>query len=130
MGCVDIVPWRIEDLDWLSRQEGVFALELNVSCPNVTEGLRFGLDPDASRDLVGAVRKETKTPLIAKLTPNVTSISEQAIAVAEGGADMVSLINTVLGMSVDWRTRRSRLGRPMGGLSGPAIRPGDELGQI
>ena len=107
----------------LGREETVAGLELNISCPNVTEGLRFGLDPDATRQLVAAVRAETDRPLIAKLTPNVTDIVEQARAAQDGGADMVSLINTVRGMAIDWRRRSSRIGTVTGGLSGPAIRP-------
>ena len=124
---VNIVGKTIEDYCELARrltgQPGVCALELNVSCPNVKEGLQFGLDPQASFDLVKAVREATDCPLIAKLTPNVTDIGEQAVAVEEAGADAISLINTLLGMAIDWRSRRSRLARPMGGLSGPAIRP-------
>lgn len=107
----------------LTAAEGVAALELNVSCPNVPGGLRFGLEPAATRALVRAVRAVTPLPLIAKLTPNVTDIAEQARAAEEGGADAVSLINTLRGMAIDWRTRRSRIGAATGGLSGPAIRP-------
>ncbi len=124
---VNIVGRTVEDYRELARRlhadARVAALELNISCPNVTEGLRFGLDPDATRRLVVSVRDETDLPLIAKLTPNVTDVVEQALAAEAAGADMVSLINTLRGMSIDWRTRRSRIGTTSGGLSGPAIRP-------
>lgn len=102
---------------------GVAGLELNVSCPNVAGGVDFGTDPDQCRALVAAVRAACGLPLVAKLTPNVTDIVAIARAAAEAGADAVSLINTVLGMAVDWRRRRPRLGNVVGGLSGPAIKP-------
>ncbi|MGE3164157.1 MAG: dihydroorotate dehydrogenase [Planctomycetota bacterium] len=124
---VNIVGNRIEDYSYLAErldaEPAVHALELNVSCPNVTAGLRFGLDPRATRQLLEAVRPCTGLPLIAKLTPNVTDIAEQARAAEDGGADALSLINTLRAMALDWRTRRSRIGRATGGLSGPAIRP-------
>lgn len=124
---VNIVGRTIEDycqlVERLEGLEGVAGFELNISCPNVTEGLRFGLDPDATRELVSAVREKTRLPLMAKLTPNVTDIVEQALAAGEGGADSISLVNTLRGMAVDWRTGRSRIGTATGGLSGPAIRP-------
>lgn len=124
---VNVVGNTLEDycevVERLNAESAVSAIELNVSCPNVKEGMRFGLDPEATRELLVAVRSLTSLPLLAKLTPNVTDISEQARAAEEGGADAISLINTLLAMALDWRTRRSRLGRPVGGLSGPAIRP-------
>lgn len=124
---VNLVGNRIEDYAELATRldgvDGVAALELNVSCPNVPQGLRFGLEPAATQQLVETVRQRTQLPILAKLTPNVTDIAEQARAAEAGGADAVSLINTLRGMSLDWRTRRSRLGRATGGLSGPAIRP-------
>jgi dihydroorotate dehydrogenase (NAD+) catalytic subunit len=107
-------------LDGLS---GVAALELNVSCPNVSGGVDFGVDPATCERLVADCRNSTGTPVIAKLTPNVTSIAVMARAAEAGGADALSLINTCLGMAVDWRRRRPRLGGVMGGLSGPAIKP-------
>ena len=107
----------------LHEEEGVAGFELNVSCPNVKEGLQFGLDPEATGALVAAVRSVTDAPLVAKLTPNVTDIVEQAQAAEAGGADVVSLVNTLRGMAIDWRTGRSQIGTPTGGLSGPAIRP-------
>ncbi len=101
----------------------IAAVELNVSCPNVSGGVDFGTDPDACHRLVAATRAGCDVPILAKLTPNVTRIADVACAAAEGGADGVCLINTVLGMAVDWRRRRPMLGNVMGGLSGPAIKP-------
>jgi dihydroorotate dehydrogenase (NAD+) catalytic subunit len=107
----------------LGDQPGVAAIELNVSCPNVSGGVDFGTDPSMCHRLVEACRKATQAPIIAKLTPNVTNIAVIARAAADGGADAVSLINTVLGMAIDWRKRRPMLGNVLGGLSGPAIKP-------
>ncbi|MFN0059824.1 MAG: dihydroorotate dehydrogenase [Planctomycetota bacterium] len=124
---VNLVGRTVEDycqlVDALEAESAVSGYELNISCPNVTEGLRFGQDPLATRALVAAVRPRTRKLLIAKLTPNVTDIAEQAVAAERGGADCISLINTLRAMSVDWRRRRSRIGTLAGGLSGPAIRP-------
>ena len=105
------------------QRPGVAALELNISCPNVSGGVDFGADPARCQELVSAVRESCQLPLLAKLTPNVTNIAHIAAAAAAGGADAVCLINTVLGMAVDWRGRRPLLGNVMGGLSGPAIKP-------
>ncbi|HLA84763.1 MAG TPA: dihydroorotate dehydrogenase [Thermoguttaceae bacterium] len=102
---------------------GVTALELNVSCPNVTGGVDMGTDPRLCEDLVRRVREACSLPILAKLTPNVTDVVAIARAAAEAGADGVSLINTCLGMAIDWRRRRPRLGNVLGGLSGPAIKP-------
>jgi dihydroorotate dehydrogenase (NAD+) catalytic subunit len=102
---------------------GVAAIELNISCPNVAHGVDFGADATLCGRLVSAVRERCRTPVIAKLTPNVTNIAAIAKAAAEAGADAISLINTVLGMAIDWRKRRPLLGNVMGGLSGPAIKP-------
>jgi dihydroorotate dehydrogenase (NAD+) catalytic subunit len=107
----------------LSAHEGVSAVELNISCPNVSGGVDFGTDPDMCRRVVAECRAACRHPIIAKLTPNVTSIPEMAAAAAAGGADAISLINTCLGMAVDWRQRRPLLGNILGGLSGPAIKP-------
>jgi dihydroorotate dehydrogenase (NAD+) catalytic subunit len=108
----------------LDGVEGVCALELNLSCPNVKEGgLRLGTDPGRVREAVAAARAATKLPLIAKLSPETSDIGALARAAAEGGADALSVMNTIRGMSIDVRTRRPRLGNVMGGLSGPAIRP-------
>jgi dihydroorotate dehydrogenase (NAD+) catalytic subunit len=102
---------------------GVAAVELNISCPNVSGGVDFGTDPVTCERLVAECRAATVTPILAKLTPNVTSVPVMARAAAAGGADALSLINTCLGMAVDWRRRRPLLGNVMGGLSGPAIKP-------
>jgi dihydroorotate dehydrogenase (NAD+) catalytic subunit len=102
---------------------GIAALELNISCPNVSHGCDFGADPAQCEKVVRTVRSACDLPIIAKLSPNVASIIEPAEAARRGGADAVSLINTVLGMAVDWRNRRPLLGNVLGGLSGPAIKP-------
>jgi dihydroorotate dehydrogenase (NAD+) catalytic subunit len=102
---------------------GVAAIELNISCPNVAHGVDFGADAGMCGRLVESCRKATSLPIIAKLTPNVTSIAPIARAAADAGADAISLINTVLGMAIDWKRRRPMLGNIMGGLSGPAIKP-------
>jgi len=102
---------------------GVAAVELNVSCPNVSGGVDFGTDPVACEKVVAGCRTACSLPVIAKLTPNVADIGLIAKAAEAGGADGVSLINTCLGMAVDWRGRRPMLGNVMGGLSGPAIKP-------
>lgn len=101
----------------------VAALELNISCPNVTGGVDFGTDPKACYEVVHGVRSAVSLPILAKLTPNVTRIVDIAKAAAEAGADAVCCINTLLGMAVDWRRQRPMLGNIVGGLSGPAIKP-------
>ncbi|HEX6984896.1 MAG TPA: dihydroorotate dehydrogenase [Planctomycetaceae bacterium] len=108
---------RLDEFDELA------AVELNVSCPNVSGGVDYGTDPAKTEAVVRAVRDACELPVVAKLTPNVTSVPEVAAAAAAGGADAVSLINTVQGMAVDWRRRRPVLGNGIGGLSGPAIKP-------
>lgn len=108
----------------LNEKERIDALEINISCPNVKEkGLIFGTDPGRTFSLVRKLREVTNIPLIVKLTPNVTDISEIAQAAEEAGAEALSLINTILGMSIDVETRRPKLANITGGLSGPAIRP-------
>ncbi len=108
----------------LDQVEGVRALEINISCPNVKAGgIQFGTDPDAAASLVAAVRKATSLPLITKLSPNVTDIVKIAKAVEDVGSDSVSLINTLMGMAVDLDKKRPMLGNVTGGLSGPAIKP-------
>ena len=102
---------------------GIAAVELNISCPNVSGGVDFGTDPAMCERLVADCRAATAPPILAKLTPNVTSIPAMAKAAAAGGADAISLINTCLGMAIDWRRRRPLLGNVLGGLSGPAIKP-------
>lgn len=107
----------------LSAETGPAAIELNISCPNVAHGVDFGVNPEVCRKLVAAVREKSRYPVLAKLTPNVTSIAEIAKGAADGGADALCLTNTVLGMAIDWRKRRPLLGNVVGGLSGPAIKP-------
>jgi dihydroorotate dehydrogenase (NAD+) catalytic subunit len=107
----------------LQGLDGIAAVELNISCPNVSGGVDYGTDPNSCERLVADCRAATDTPIIAKLTPNVTSIPAIAKAASAGGADAISLINTCLGMAINWRKRRPMLGNVMGGLSGPAIKP-------
>ena len=108
----------------LGRAEGVHALEVNISCPNVKRGgVAFGTDPDMAAEVTRAVKAATGLPVIVKLTPNVTDVAGIAAAVEAAGADAVSLINTLTGMSVDIERRVPHLRNVTGGLSGPAIRP-------
>ena len=108
----------------LSDAEGVAALELNISCPNIKEGgIQFGCSMNGTYDVVHAVKKVTHLPVIPKLTPNVTSPAAFARAAEDAGADAISLVNTFLAMAIDVETRRPKLSNVMGGLSGPAIRP-------
>lgn len=104
--------------------DGVDALELNISCPNVAQGgLAFGTSCSAAAQVVEAAKKRTHKPIITKLSPNVTDITEIARAVEAAGTDMISLINTLVGMKIDIQTQKPVLGNIMGGLSGPAVRP-------
>ncbi|HEV2982960.1 MAG TPA: dihydroorotate dehydrogenase [Vicinamibacterales bacterium] len=108
----------------LSDHEGVAALELNISCPNIKEGgIQFGCSLNGTYDVVSAVRKVTTLPVIPKLTPNVTDVASFARAAEDAGADAVSLVNTFLAMVLDVETRRPEISNVVGGLSGPAIRP-------
>ncbi len=108
----------------LDGAPGLHGLELNLSCPNVKEGgLRLGTDPGRLKEAVAAARGATKLPLVAKLPPETADICALARAAAAGGADAISVMNTIRGMSIDIHTRRPRLGNVLGGLSGPAIRP-------
>ena len=108
----------------LSDAEGVAALELNISCPNIKEGgITFGCDLRGTFGVVSAVKKVTHLPVIPKLTPNVTDVASFARASEDAGADAVSLVNTFLAMAIDVETRRPHLSNIVGGLSGPAIRP-------
>jgi dihydroorotate dehydrogenase (NAD+) catalytic subunit len=108
----------------LSEADGVAALELNISCPNIKEGgITFGCSLTGTFDVVSAVRKVTRLPVIPKLTPNVTDVASFARAAEDAGADAVSLVNTFLAMAIDVETRRPRISNIVGGLSGPAIRP-------
>ncbi len=113
-----------QSLESTCNQDGsIVAFEMNISCPNVAHGTDFGKDPELCEKLVSSVRKAISMPLFVKLTPNVSDITVIAKAAQNGGADAVCLINTVLGMAIDWKNRRPRLGNRMGGLSGPAIKP-------
>jgi dihydroorotate dehydrogenase (NAD+) catalytic subunit len=108
----------------LSDHEGIAALELNISCPNIKEGgIQFGCSLAGTADVTSAVRKVTALPIIPKLTPNVTDVASFARAAEEAGADAVSLVNTFLAMAIDVETRRPKISNMLGGLSGPAIRP-------
>lgn len=108
----------------LDKAEGIAGIELNISCPNVKQGgLQFGTDPDMVYQVVEAVRAQTQLPVIPKLSPNVTDIVAIAQAAREGGADALSMINTLVGMAVDIDARRPFLANIFGGLSGPAIKP-------
>lgn len=114
----------LEVIRVLEDSEGVAAYELNISCPNVKKGgMEIGNDPVEAARLTEAVKRLARRPVIVKLSPHVRSIAEIACAVEAAGADALSVINTILGMSVDIYKRRPRLGATMGGLSGPAIKP-------
>ena len=113
----------VEMAEKIGAQAGLAGLELNLSCPNVAGGVDFATDPEVTHRVVTAVRAVCPLPLIAKLTPNVTSIIPIARAAAAAGADALSLVNTFVGMAIDWRRRRPILGNTTGGLSGPAIKP-------
>jgi dihydroorotate dehydrogenase (NAD+) catalytic subunit len=115
----------VEVISELEKAEGVAAYELNISCPNVQRGgVQFGTDPQLTREVVAAARRAARRrPLIVKLSPNVTDIAALARAAEEAGAQALSAVNTFTGMAIDLATRRSRLGQPTGGLSGPAIKP-------
>jgi dihydroorotate dehydrogenase (NAD+) catalytic subunit len=108
----------------LSEVDGIDALEVNISCPNVKKGgVAFGTVPTMAKEVTAAVKRETHLPVIVKLSPNVTDIVSMAKAVEDGGADAVSLINTLIGMAIDIKTRKPKLANIIGGLSGPAIKP-------
>lgn len=114
----------LEAIEILETGEGISAYELNISCPNVKAGGEsFANDPRQAAAVTETVRRATRRPVIVKLSPNVTSIAEAAIAVESAGADALSLINTAVGMSIDIETRKPRLANVTGGLSGPAIKP-------
>ena len=108
----------------LDGVDGVAAIEINISCPNVSAGgMEFGVSPEVAASVTKSVRRATKLPLMVKLTPNTSDIVAVAAAVVEAGADCVSLINTLKGMAIDIKKRRPALGNVCGGLSGPAIKP-------
>ncbi len=125
---VNISAETVEDFASMARQldevPGIAALEVNISCPNINAGgFCFGWDAAMSREVTAAVRAATTLPIIVKLSPGATDIAGIALAVQEGGADAVSLINTLVGLSIDVRRRRPVLANGTGGLSGPAIKP-------
>jgi dihydroorotate dehydrogenase (NAD+) catalytic subunit len=114
----------VEAIEILNDGEGIAAYELNISCPNVKQGgIVIGNSPVAAAEVTEAVKRVAKRPVIVKLSPNVTSIKELALAVQSAGADAFSLINTLVGMSIDIYTRRPRIANVTGGLSGPAVKP-------
>jgi dihydroorotate dehydrogenase (NAD+) catalytic subunit len=122
--CGTTIDEYVELARILSETDGVAALELNISCPNIKEGgITFGCSLTGTYDVVSAVRKVTRLPVIPKLTPNVTDVASFARASEDAGADAVSLVNTFLAMMIDVETRRPKLSNIVGGLSGPAIRP-------
>jgi len=120
----ETIPEYVEVCRKLNEAEGVHAIEVNVSCPNVDKGgIVFGNDPRALAEVTTACREATRLPLIVKLSPNVTDITATARAAEQGGADIISLVNTYVGMAIDVDRRRPVLAKIFGGLSGPAIRP-------
>src|SRR4030081_2837324 len=122
--CGTTIDEYVEVSRILSDAEGVAAIELNISCPNIKEGgIQFGCSLAGTFDVVRAVRNVTRLPIIPKLTPNVTDVASFARAAEEAGADAVSLVNTFLAMVIDVETRRPKISNIVGGLSGPAIRP-------
>jgi dihydroorotate dehydrogenase (NAD+) catalytic subunit len=122
--CGTTIDEYVELARILSDAEGVHAIELNISCPNIKEGgITFGCSLPGTHAVVSAVRKVTSLPVIPKLTPNVTDVASFARAAEEAGADAISLVNTFLAMAIDVETRRPKLTNIVGGLSGPAIRP-------
>ena len=125
---VNIAGHTVDEYGEIARRldgvPGVAAIEINISCPNVAEGgMAFGVSCPSAVAVVNAVKRATKVPVITKLTPNVTDITEVARAVVDAGSDMLSLINTLVGMVIDIERRRPVLGNTVGGLSGPAVRP-------
>jgi dihydroorotate dehydrogenase (NAD+) catalytic subunit len=113
----------VETVDKLNAESGIAAIELNLSCPNLGHKTLVAQDPIATERLVKRIKSVAKVPIVAKLSPNVTDITEIAAAAEAGGADAVSLINTFTAMAIDVKKRKSRIGNFTGGLSGPAIRP-------
>ena len=108
----------------LDRVAGISAIEVNISCPNIKAGgAEFGANPESAAEVTAAVKAATSRPILVKLTPNTSDIAKIAMAVAEAGADAISLINTLRGMAIDIAKRRPLLGNITGGLSGPAIKP-------
>jgi dihydroorotate dehydrogenase (NAD+) catalytic subunit len=125
---VNILGESIEDYAKLAKHfdkvAGVSGIEVNISCPNISAGgMEFGASPKSAAGVTAAVKAKTTLPVIVKLSPNVTDITEIACAVAEAGADAISLINTLKGMAINTASRKPVLGNVSGGLSGPAIKP-------
>ncbi len=125
---VNIAGETVGDYTWLASKlegvAGISGLEVNISCPNVKAGgAEFGANANMAAEVTAAVRKATSLPMLVKLTPNTSDIVKVAVAVAEAGADAISLINTLKGMAIDITRRRPLLGSITGGLSGPAIKP-------
>ena len=125
---VNILGETIEDYAKLAKRldkvAGVSGIEVNISCPNISAGgMEFGASPKSAAGVTAAVKAKTTLPVIVKLSPNVTDITEIACAVAEAGADAISLINTLKGMAINTASRKPVLGNVSGGLSGPAIKP-------
>ena len=122
--CGTTIDEYVEVSRMLADTEGIVAIELNISCPNIKEGgIQFGCSLNGTFDVVSAVRKVTRLPIFPKLTPNVTDVASFARAAEEAGADAVSLVNTFLAMVIDIETRKPKISNGVGGLSGPAIRP-------
>ena len=125
---VNIAGETVDDYSQLAKEldgvAGISGIEVNISCPNIKAGgAEFGANPESAARVTAAVKSATSLPVLVKLTPNTSNISKVAIAVAEAGADAISLINTLKGMYIDITTRRPLLGSKTGGLSGPAIKP-------
>ncbi len=125
---VNIAADNVGDFNTLAERldtvPGVSALEVNISCPNqACGGIEFGVDPELTRQVISSVRARTRLPLIAKLSPNVTDITVIARAAADGGADILSLVNTFVGTAIDIKRRKFRIANRIGGLSGPCIKP-------
>jgi dihydroorotate dehydrogenase (NAD+) catalytic subunit len=125
---VNILGDSIEEYEEITTRlqgvEGVAGIEVNISCPNVKKGgVAFGTDPKMAARVTSAVKGKSKVPVMVKLSPNVSDIAAIALAVEEAGADSVSLINTLIGMAIDLKTKKPALANVIGGLSGPAIKP-------
>jgi dihydroorotate dehydrogenase (NAD+) catalytic subunit len=124
---VNVAGETIEEFAYLceilSEQEGISAIELNISCPNVSHGLDFATDPTLTEKVVSYARRSTHLPIFAKLSPNVTDITQIAKAAEAGGADALSVANTFVGLAIDIKSRKPRLANITGGVSGPAIKP-------
>ena len=124
---VSIAVKNIEECPTLGEKieaaHGIDAVELNVSCPNVSGGVDFATDPELCEQIVRTMRASLTLPLVVKLSPNVWNVGDVAKGAENGGADAISAVNTCLGLAVDWRRRKPRLGNGFGGLSGPAIKP-------